>query len=167
MGKLEHPPLNRLRTLEELSPEMRALLPRRDASLTPCMTNVIPSRRTALVVEDDQLMLNLLHDVLAVAGFETTTVDSGSPVMALLAERHFDLLLVDVSLPDMNGLDICGAAWKSYQERIVILVITGLVIECWPQTSLQVCAGDFLGKPLDVDELIILIQRKLRGVPED
>jgi DNA-binding response OmpR family regulator len=123
-----------------------------------------PSPRTALVVEDDQHLLNMLQDVLEYAGFETTAVDHGSPAMTLLAERRFDVLLVDVNLPDINGLVICDTARERYQDQIAILVIAGRNIERWGVWSFQLGADDFLGKPFDIDELIARIESKLRRV---
>ena len=129
------------------------------------MDSRVPPSRTALVVDDYQPILTLLHHVLQDAGFETTAVDHGSAAMTMLAERHFDVLLVDVNLRDMNGLSICEAARERYQGRIVILVLSDQEIEQWGVTALELCADDFLGKPFDVDELIARIKSKLRRVP--
>ena len=129
------------------------------------MNNGTPSPRTALVVEDDQLMLNVLHEALEDADFATTTVDRGSLAMAMLAERRFDVLLVDINLPDMNGLSICEAARTRYQEQIAILVMSGQDNERWRLASLQICADDFLGKPFDLEEFAARIESKVRRVP--
>ncbi len=129
------------------------------------MDSRAPLSRTALVVDGYQSTLTLLQYVLEDAGFETTTVDHGGPAMTLLAERRFDLLLVSISLPDMNGLVICNVARELYQERIVILVMNGLEINRWGLTALQLCANDYLGKPFDVDELIARIESKLHRAP--
>jgi len=59
------------------------------------MNNVTPLPRTALVVEDDEHMLTFLHEVLEDAGFETTGVAQGKLALTVLAERCFDLLLVE------------------------------------------------------------------------
>ncbi len=126
------------------------------------MNNVTPLSRTALVVEDDQLMLNMLHDVLEDAGFETTVVAQGKLALTVLAERCFDVLLVDVTLPDMNGLSICEAARTWYQDQVAILVITGQEIQRRGLAALQLCADDFLDKPFHLDELIARIESKLR-----
>ena len=107
-------------------------------------------------------MLNVLHETLEDAGFDTTAVDCGSPAMTMLAERWFDVLVVDINLPDMNGLSICESAREQYQDRVAILVITGLKIGRRGLASLQVCADDFLGKPFDLDEFIARIESKLR-----
>ena len=125
------------------------------------------SPRTALIVEDDLVILGLLHEVLEDAGFDATAVDCGSPAMRLLAERHFDVLVSDVTLPDMNGMVICDMARERYQEKIVILVLTGQDIARRAVTSLQLCADAFLGKPFDLDLLIAIIERKLRYARND
>jgi DNA-binding response OmpR family regulator len=110
--------------------------------------------------------LELLHEVLTDAGFETTDADSGSAALTMVAKQRFDVLLVDVNLPDMSGMIVCDAARERYQERITILVITGSNIERRGVSSLQVCADDFLGKPFDPNELIARIESKLRRAPE-
>ena len=129
------------------------------------MNNVTPSPRTALVVEDDQHMLKFLHEALEDAGFETTVVAQGNLALTVLAERCFDVLLVDVNLPDMNGLSICEAARKWYQDQVAILVITGQEIQRRGLAALQLGADDFLGKPFHLDELIARIESKLRRAP--
>ena len=129
------------------------------------MNNVALSTRTALIVEDDQALLDVLHEVLTDAGFETTAIDRGGPAMRLLAKQRFDVLLVDVNLPDMSGMILCDTARERYQDQIVILVLTGVNIERRRLSSLQVCADDFLGKPFDLNELRTRIESKLRRAP--
>ena len=93
------------------------------------MDSRAPPSPTALIVEGNHPTLDTLHEVLEDAGFETTAVDTGTPAMTMLAERRFDVLLVDVTLPDMNGLSLCEEARQRYQERIVILVLSDQEIE--------------------------------------
>ncbi len=126
----------------------------------------MPPARTALVVEGYQPISKLLQYVLEDAGFETTAVAHGCAAMTMLAERRFDVLLVDVNLRDMNGLSICEAARERYQERTAILVMSGQETARWGPTSLQVCADDFLGKPFHLDELIARIESKVRRAPK-
>ena len=129
------------------------------------MNNVTPSPRTALIVEDDQALLGVLHELLTDAGFETTAVDCGRPAMRMVAKQRFDVLLVDVNLPDMSGMIVCDTARERYQERIVILVMIGLRIQHRRISSLQVGADDFLGKPFDPNELLARIEGKLCRAP--
>ena len=130
------------------------------------MNNVTPSPRTVLVVESNELTLELLHDQLVEVGFATTAVGCGRTALTMLAEQCFDVLIVDVRLPDMNGLSVCEAARERYQERIAILVLSDQEIERWGVAALDLCADDFLGKPFHLDELIARIESKLRRAPK-
>ena len=76
------------------------------------------------------------------------------------------MLVVDVNLPDMNGMAIGELARERYQDRIMILVITGLHIQHRRLPSLQLGADDFLGKPFDLDEFIARIECKVRRFPQ-
>ena len=131
------------------------------------MNNVTPSPRTALVVESCDFTREVLHDVLIEAGFDTTSLACGTAASTMLAERHFDVLIADVHLPDMHGLAVCDAARERYQEQIAILVMSGRDIERWGLASLQLCADDFLGKPFDLDEFVARIESKVRATHRD
>src|SRR5687767_62047 len=125
-----------------------------------------PQRPSALIVEDDAAVLEALQAVLLHAGFDTAVTDHGRSALAMVARRRFDVLLVDIKLPDMNGVRICDMARQQYQDQIVILVMTAMNIQRWGPTSLQLCADDFLGKPFRIDELIARINSHLRRVPQ-
>ncbi len=128
------------------------------------MDSRAPPSRTALIVEDDPPTLEFLHEVLTDAGFETTDADCGSAALTIVAKQRFDVLLVDVNLPDMSGMIVCDEARERYQEQIVILVMTGQRIQHRRVSSLQLGADDFIGKPFDPKELVARIESKLRRV---
>lgn len=125
------------------------------------MTN-IRNGRTALVVDDEQTLLDLLETELVEAGFETTCFTHGQPALAALQERHFDLLVVDVGLPDTNGMQICEVARQHYGDKITIFIITGDNRRSRCVTALELGADDFVGKPFDMEELLARIDVKLR-----
>jgi DNA-binding response OmpR family regulator len=129
------------------------------------MDHSSPPRRTALVVDDDQPTLELLHEVLEGAGFATTAVDRGIAALTMLAKQRFDVLVVDVNLPDMSGMAVCDLARERYHEEMVILVMTGVNIEHRRVGSIHLCADDFLGKPFDPWDLIALIERTMGQAP--
>ena len=129
------------------------------------MNKLRPSRRTALIVEDHQATLDVLHDVLVDAGFKTTVADHGRLAMTMLAEQQFDVLVVNVNLPGMTAMAIGNFAHERYQDQMVILVITGQPHTWRHVASLHVGADAFLGKPFNIDELIARIESKLRHVP--
>jgi two-component system OmpR family response regulator len=119
-------------------------------------------QRTALVVDDETPLLSVLHEILTETGFRTTCYDRGQPALEALSRRCFDLLVLDVGLPDMNGLRLCAAARERYGDDCVILVLTGADRTARSVGAFALGADDFLGKPFSVDELIARIDAKFR-----
>lgn len=118
--------------------------------------------RTALVVDDEAPIRGLLEDILDDAGFTTTSFALGGPALQELAKHSFDLLIIDIGLPDMNGLSICEEARARYGSDVVILIITADSRKERCIMALEMGADDFVGKPFDIEELLIRIDVKLR-----
>ncbi len=121
------------------------------------------ARRTALVVEDDPAFLALLAQLLDDEGFTTTAFDRGQPALAAVNERHFDLLLVDQWLPDLNGIQICERAHERYGNTAAIFLVTADRRIEHHVTALATCADDDISKPFHVDILLARIEAKLRS----
>ncbi len=121
--------------------------------------------RTALVIDDDQSLLDLLAELLTDEGFTVSSYVLSRPAVDAMAQQRFDLIITDVNLPDMSGLELCDVAREQYGDDAVILVITGAKIQDCRVTSLELGADDFLGKPFDLDELLARIEAKLRRLP--
>jgi two-component system response regulator MprA len=121
---------------------------------------------TALVIDDDPAILEFLEELLAEAGFVSVCFGRGQPALATLARQRFDLLLIDLWLPDLNGLEICQAARKWYGPEPVVLIITAdHRVERWI-TAFDLGADDCIGKPFDIDELLARIHAKFRRPSE-
>ena len=118
--------------------------------------------RTALIVDDEQPLLQLLDEVLGDAGFATDCFDLGQPAMTAIRQRRYDLLVVDIGLPDMNGMSICEAARARYGDSVAILIITADNRRERCITALELGADDFVSKPFDIEELMARITGMLR-----
>lgn len=127
------------------------------------MTNGGETRRTALVVDDDFGIRELLVGLLDELGFTTTAFDRGLPALAAVNQDHFDLLLIDQWLPDINGVQICEAAYDRYGNTAAILMITADPGAERHITALTAGADDVVTKPFDIDVLLLRIAAKLRG----
>jgi DNA-binding response OmpR family regulator len=126
------------------------------------VTTSLQPARSAIVVEDDQTILKLLGDLLKDAGFTTTCFTSGRPALATLGRSHADLLILDLGLPDMNGMRICSAAREQYGDDIAILIVTADNRRLRQIAALTLGADDVVPKPFDVDELLARIEAHVR-----
>lgn len=113
--------------------------------------------RCILHVEDDSLTGALVQALLDEAGFEVDWVSSAHAAIAAAGSRDFDLYLIDLQLPDMDGADLAQALWKSTPDTPVVIVSGDL--EQAPE-GLPVVA-----KPFDGCELVTAIERALLASP--
>jgi two-component system catabolic regulation response regulator CreB len=115
-----------------------------------------------MVVDDDKALLELLVEILVEDGFITTGFQRGKAALDALSQQRYELLIVDVGLPDINGMRICKAAREQYGDDIVIFIITGDQQRERVMTALEIGADDFIGKPFNTEELLARIEVKLR-----
>lgn len=126
------------------------------------MNSTGSSTRTAMVVDDDLALLELLTEILVEDGFITTSFGRGQTALDALAQQPYALLVVDVGLPDINGMRICQEARQRYGNDIIIFIITGDQQRERVVTAFEIGADDFIRKPFDIDELLARIEVKLR-----
>ena len=113
-----------------------------------------------LIVEDDSFQCTLLERLLDKAGYRSASAHSGGEALALLGRQQPDLILMDVNLPDLNGLEITRRLKASpSMAAIPIVMITGHSGRQVLQASLSAGAIDFLVKPFDRE---VLLQKLLR-----
>jgi two-component system, OmpR family, response regulator len=108
-------------------------------------------RRTALVVEDDAEMATAIGRSLELAGFEVTMAATGQDAMTAASQRPPDLVTLDLSLPDVDGLEVCRHI-RTASDCYVIMV-SARHDEGDRLTGLEYGADDFLTKPFSLREL--------------
>ena len=113
-----------------------------------------------LVVEDDREMRNLMQSSLAVEGFEVQTAVSVSEASALLRHGLPDVIVLDLGLPDGDGIELVHAVRK--QHSLPILVVSARHQEAQKIRLLDAGADDYLTKPFSVSELLARIRVALR-----
>ncbi len=115
-----------------------------------------------LIVEDDSFQCTLLERLLEKAGYRSASAHSGGEALALLGRQQPDLILMDVELPDLNGLEITRRLKASASmATIPIVMITGHSGRQVLQASLSAGAIDFLVKPFDREVLLQKLTRHL------
>ena len=114
-----------------------------------------------LVVDDDPEIRRLLSRFLSEQGFRVTAAGSRADFEARMAEGQFDLVILDVMLPDGSGLEICRSL-RSRNPGICIILVTALKEEVDRIVGLELGADDYIGKPFSPRELVARIRAVLR-----
>ncbi len=118
---------------------------------------------TILVVEDDQDIADLVTLSLEEVGVIVEHCLSGEAALDKLATQHFDLVMLDVMLPGMSGLDVCRQLREQKPEQ-VILMVTSRDSEIDRVLGLELGADDYMTKPFSVRELQARVRSQLRRV---
>ncbi|MBD2846903.1 response regulator [Paenibacillus sp. IB182496] len=116
---------------------------------------VIAPESTILVVDDDQVNLQVLINLLAMAHYEVIAVDNGERALAALEERpDIDLVIADWMMPGMSGLELSRSIRERYRlSELPILMLTARTRPDDIVAGFRAGINDFLGKPVDADEL--------------
>ena len=110
-----------------------------------------------LIIEDDEEMRSLLKEFLDEEGYKTDSVDNGSEAYRRLIKEDFDLIITDIRMPGLTGLDILPGVRK-LQPEAPIIVITAFGSEEVYHKVLERGATAYLEKPIHLDHLRNLIQ---------
>lgn len=114
-----------------------------------------------LLVEDDVELAEAIAAGLRSEYYHVTIVHDGETALALLEEEHFDLVLLDLLLPDMSGFTVCEVALAS-RPSLALVMITALGSMSHTVRGLEVGADDYLIKPFGVAELRARVHAVLR-----
>ena len=114
-----------------------------------------------LVVEDEPTIATGLRDDLELEGFNVEVVDDGKVALRRILEEEFDLILLDVMLPGMDGFDVCREVrLKGNHTPIIMLTAKGQEVD--RVVGLELGADDYVTKPFSRRELIARIKAVLR-----
>jgi len=119
-----------------------------------------------LIVEDDEEMKSLLKDFFVEEGFETDSVSNGHDALGILIKKPFDLVITDIRMPGLTGLDILPRI-KKLQPGVSIIMITAFGSEEVRRRAYERGATLYLEKPIQFQKLRELIHQMVlsRGVP--
>jgi CheY-like chemotaxis protein len=113
------------------------------------------SSKKILVVDDNPINLDIATETLQIAGAEVDAVTSGSEALDLLAAKHYDLVLLDLAMPGMDGLTVGRTLRASDKNANVgIVLFTASDAADAKQAAQQLGAKGMVPKPLDVDDLL-------------
>ncbi|MEO0561531.1 MAG: response regulator transcription factor [Chloroflexota bacterium] len=115
-----------------------------------------------LIVEDDENVVEIMQTMLRDAGFQTEAVSTGRTALKTIEATAPDLILLDLQLPDLHGLDVINQVRA--QSFLPLIVISGLTDQSEKVAALEAGADDFLAKPFAPDELVARVRALLRRV---
>ncbi|MFQ5778218.1 MAG: diguanylate cyclase [Terriglobia bacterium] len=118
---------------------------------------------TILVIDDDLLLVQLLEKALSKAGHRVHAVNDPERGLALLDEHTFDLVITDIKMPKLSGIQVLERV-KALDETIEVILFSGAEEERFENAiaALRLGASDFLPKPLrNMDELMVAVERAL------
>lgn len=115
-----------------------------------------------LIVEDEENMVSFIQMELKYEGYEVDVADNGRLAVSMALENNYDIILLDLMLPGINGLEVCRRIRKEKDTPIIMLTARDSVMD--KVTGLQTGADDYLAKPFAIEELLARMEVILRRV---
>jgi two-component system OmpR family response regulator len=124
-------------------------------------TDPSPDHGELLVVDDEPFLRDAVAASLRFLGFEVTAADSGRDALRLARERPFDLIVMDVMLPDLDGFDVVRRLRRD-GARVPVIFLTARDTRADKVAGLTIGGDDYMTKPFGLDELAARIRTVLR-----
>ncbi len=121
--------------------------------------------KTILIVEDNELNLKLFRDLLKANGFDTVETNEGIEAVGLARNAKPDLIIMDIQLPEISGLDITRKI-KSDPEmkHIPVIAVTAFAMKDDEDKILQAGCEAYLSKPIAIDQFLNTVRRFIEPV---
>mgnify|MGYP001020478441 CR=1 FL=1 len=113
-----------------------------------------------LVVDDEERMCHSLYELLTADGYDVTTAQSGKAAIELIREKQFSLVLTDIKMPEIGGMDILRAA-RDVDPEIIVILMTGYASLETSLEAIKSGAFEYLLKPVEFTQLEISVERGL------
>lgn len=117
-------------------------------------------KRNILIVEDEPAIVDAIQYALETDGYATSSLGTGRPVPALLQSRTVDLIILDIGLPDINGLELCKQIRAT--SSVPIIFLTARSDEVDRVVGLEIGGDDYVVKPFSPRELSARVKAVLR-----
>ncbi len=125
-------------------------------------TRNVPEKKRILVVDDEPQITRVLRTSLSGSGYEVRTAEDGHAGLRMAREWQPDLVITDVSMPNMDGIELSGQLRAESRVPIIVLSVKGE--EKTKVAALDAGADDYLTKPIGMNELLARVRRNLSRV---
>ena len=121
------------------------------------------SDRTVLIVEDNELNMKLFHDLLEAHGYGTLQTRSGMDALALARDHRPDLILMDIQLPEVSGLEVTRWIKEDPElKSIPVIAVTAFAMKGDEEKIREGGCEDYIAKPISVTKFLEAVQKFLR-----
>lgn len=117
-----------------------------------------PTKASLLVVEDEESLREALKLNLELESYEVTTADNGPEVLKLVKNEYFDLIILDIMLPEMDGLTVCETI-RMQHNHVPILFLSARNSGADRVAGLKKGGDDYLTKPFNLEELLLRVDK--------
>jgi DNA-binding NtrC family response regulator len=121
------------------------------------MTKAMKTKRV-LVVDDEESILDLLSEVLGEEGYQVDGVTSGLDALKKMKKKNFDVMLVDLKLPKMDGMELLRTV-RTVEPQLPVIVMSGNVSLQSVIQSIRHGAYDYISKPFNLEEAVAAVKR--------
>lgn len=113
-----------------------------------------------LIIDDDSGIRNSIHEFIGMAGYKSFETSSAEEALEILKTNTIHVVITDIRLPGMNGLELTDLIKNSYDTDVI--VITGFIGDYSYEEAINKGASDFVSKPIRFEELLLRLRRVLR-----
>jgi DNA-binding NtrC family response regulator len=121
------------------------------------------ARLTILVLDDEPIVGKRLKPALAKSGYEVDVVQTGADALRLIEERAYDIVVTDIRMEGVDGLDVLRQV-RARSPRTLVIMITGFATVELAREALTMGAFDFIAKPFKLDDLRRTILRAAENI---
>jgi two-component system alkaline phosphatase synthesis response regulator PhoP len=114
-----------------------------------------------LLVEDEEQIRKLMRLNLEAEGYEVVTADDGKTAISIIDNQYFDLIILDVMLPNVDGFQICEKV-RLKNDKVAILIVSAKDTSQDRITGLKLGADDYLVKPFNLEEFLLRVHNLLK-----
>lgn len=124
----------------------------------------MPMTKTVLIVEDNELNMKLFHDLLDAHGYRTLQTRNGMEALELAREHHPDLILMDIQLPEVSGLEVTTWLKEDDQLRqIPVVAVTAFAMKGDEERIREGGCEAYISKPISVTTFLDTVERFIGG----
>ena len=121
-----------------------------------------PARRKILIVEDNALNMKLFHDILVAHGYETLQSRDATEAVALARRHRPDLILMDIQLPEMSGLQVTKLLKEDEELRMIpVVAVTAFAMKGDEQKIREGGCEGYIAKPISIVAFLQMVERFL------